>query len=117
MPSIKNPLPECPSTPNCKKATFIVEHDSSSVFVAFEEALNSMNAETISKSENSSQIDAVFKIPIFGYRDDVTVLIQPEGSSSQIYIRSASREGHWDIWVNTIRVHRLIKNVKKNLSN
>lgn len=117
MISTKNPLPECPSSPNCKRVAIEIEHDSSSVFKAFEEVLKEMNAETITSIQTEHRIDAVFKIPIFGFKDDVAIIINADGSSSQVFIRSASREGYWDIWVNGIRVNRLIKNVKHNLSN
>ena len=114
MPDTQNPLPECPSSPNCKRVSLILESDSSSVFSAFEEALNKMKAESINSTEN--RIDAVFKIPLFGYKDDLTVVIEPNERLSQVYIRSASREGYWDIGVNGNRVNRLIRNVKNNLS-
>lgn len=117
MSNLENPLPKCPSSPNCKRVSLTLENDSSSVFTAFEEVFNELNAENIISNKSVLRIDAVFKIPIFGYRDDVAVQIHANGSASQVFIRSASREGHWDIWVNTIRVNHLIKNVKRNLSN
>lgn len=115
MSGSNNPLPKCPSAPNCKRVALVFDTDSNSVFNAFEKALSKMNAETFSIKPEESRIDAVFKIPLFGYRDDVAVIIKSDGNSSQTFIRSASREGNWDIWVNSIRVNRLIKNVKKNL--
>lgn len=117
MPDTQNPLPECPSSPNCKRVSLILESDSSSVFSAFEEALKEMNAETINSNEKENRIDAVFKIPVFGYKDDLTIVIQSNERASNVFIRSASREGYWDIWVNSNRVNRLIRNVKNNLSN
>jgi len=117
MPDTQNPLPECPSSPNCKRVSLILESDSSSVFSAFEEALKEMNAETINSNEKQNRIDAVFKIPVFGYKDDLTIVIQSNERASNVFIRSASREGYWDIWVNSNRVNRLIRNVKNNLSN
>ncbi len=116
MPSTENPLPECPSSPNCKRVSVTIESDSISVFNAFEEALTLMNAETITPNQADKRIDAIFRIPVFGYRDDVAISIKAEGNSSKVYIRSASREGYWDIGVNSIRVNRLIRNVKNNLS-
>ncbi len=117
MPDTQNPLPECPSSPNCKRVSLILESDSSSVFSAFEEVLKEMNAEIINSDKNENRIDTVFKIPVFGYKDDLTVVIQPTEHTSNVFIRSASREGYWDIWVNSNRVNRLIRNVKNNLAN
>ncbi|MBO6547709.1 MAG: DUF1499 domain-containing protein [Balneolaceae bacterium] len=116
MSTIKNPLPECPSTPNCVRKAISVEGDSSTTFSAVEEALEKIGAESIKKEESKLRIDAIFKIPIFGYRDDVAVLVEPKNESSTIFIRSASREGHWDIFVNSIRVRRIINQIQKQLS-
>tara|TARA_R110000868_G_scaffold410693_6_gene699886 strand:- start:7484 stop:7837 length:354 start_codon:yes stop_codon:yes gene_type:complete len=116
MSNLENPLPNCPSSPNCKRVSFVLESDSSSVFQSFEEVLDKMNTESISSHKEKKRIDAVFKIPVFGFKDDVSVAMKADGNSTNVFIRSASREGYWDIWVNGIRVRRIIKLVKKNLS-
>jgi uncharacterized protein (DUF1499 family) len=117
MSEIKNPLPECPSSPNCVRKAFVLESDSSQTFVAANKALEILGAETIDVNPEELKIDAVFRIPVFGYRDDVSIIIQPDKKASILYIRSASREGYWDIFVNSIRVRRIINKTKKQLSN
>lgn len=117
MSTTENPLPECPSSPNCIRKAIAVLSDSSRTFSAVEAALENIGAESIKKEASAFRIDAVFKIPIFGYRDDVAILIKPESDSSTIFIRSASREGYWDIFVNSIRVRRIINQIQKQLSN
>ncbi len=117
MPEISNLLPECPSTPNCVRKTVFLESDSSQTFDAAKAALEKLGAEEINIHSDQNKIDAVFKIPIFGYRDDVSILIQKQDAKSVLFIRSASREGHWDIFVNGIRVKRIINQTKKHLSN
>ncbi len=117
MSSIENPLPECPSSPNCVRKAISFEKDSSLIFPAVKVALEKLGAETIETDTSGYRIDAVFRIPVFGYRDDVNVLIEPENGSSSVFIRSASREGYWDIFANSIRVHRIINKIHKQLSN
>lgn len=116
MSKLNNPLPECPSSPNCVRKAFVFESDSIQTFAAVSTALEILDAETIETNQDKLKIDAVFKIPIFGYRDDVSVIIQPDGEDSALYIRSASRLGYWDIFVNSIRVKRIINKTKKQLS-
>ncbi len=116
MNSLENPLPECPSSPNCVREEITVPYDSSRTFSAVEVALEKIGTELIKKDDSKFRIDAVFKIPLFGYRDDVAILIQPESDSSTIFIRSASREGYWDLFVNGIRVRRIINQIQNQLS-
>ena len=116
MSSIENPLPECPSSPNCVRKAISIADDSTQAFTAVEAALQKIGAESVEIKESELRVDAVFKIPIFGYRDDVAILVKPENDSSIIFIRSASREGYWDIFVNSIRVRRIINQIQKQLS-
>lgn len=110
MSEIVNPLPECPSTPNCVRlAVSFGDADSAVVFEGIQHALESMKAEEISATDSTFDIHAVFKIPVFGWRDDVNISVQQFETESIAFIRSASREGTWDIWANSIRVRKLIR--------
>lgn len=111
-----NPLQECPSTPNCERIAFTINEDIGVVFDKVINTLEQMNAEEITIDKQSQRIDAVFKIPVFGYRDDVAVVVTTDTDSTTMFIRSSSREGHWDIWVNKIRVKKIIKRTKQSLS-
>lgn len=110
----ENPLPDCPSTPNCKKDSFEVNADSSTLTSVIESILTDIGADTVTLNGNS--INAIYRIPIFGWKDDVSILIQPNENSTIVYLRSASREGHWDIWANSIRVNKIIKHIKNELA-
>lgn len=114
MLNIENPLPKCPDSPNCFRTYFKVSSDSSSVFSAIVTSLEQMKATTFSQNDN--KMDAIFTIPVFGWEDDVTILVESSNVESTIFIRSASRVGYHDLWANTIRVKKLIKLIKQNLS-
>ncbi|RNC79587.1 MAG: DUF1499 domain-containing protein [Balneola sp.] len=110
MSDLTNPLPPCPSTPNCvRTAASFGEVDSMKVFEAIQHALQSMKAEEITVADSTLDIHAVFRIPVFGWRDDVNVSIQQIDNVTVAFFRSASREGTWDIWANSIRVRKLIR--------
>ncbi|MCG8372991.1 MAG: DUF1499 domain-containing protein [Balneolales bacterium] len=113
----ENPLPKCPGTPNCVRTSASFSEDSATVMNAFDQALRNLNATNVQWDADSSHINAEFTIPVFGWIDDVTISVQPKTPTESIaYIRSASRVGTWDIWVNPIRVNKLIKRVNKLLS-
>ncbi len=111
-----NPLPPCPSTPNCvRMAVSFGEADSAAVFGAMQQVLQSMNAEEINAIDSTFEIHAVFRIPVFGWRDDVNIAIQQVDNGALTFVRSASREGTWDIWANSIRVRKLIRRTNNYL--
>ncbi|MBO6795463.1 MAG: DUF1499 domain-containing protein [Balneolaceae bacterium] len=114
---IVNPLPKCPSTPNCAVADLTFATDSATVLSAAETTFRDMEAQSIEWNSDSTQIHAVFRIPVFGYLDDVHVAAVPSGSDTRLFVRSASREGHWDIGVNGRRVKKFTKHIKNHLSN
>ena len=63
----------------------------------------------------SLQIDSVFRIPVFGFMDDVTILAEPAGEDkSVLHIKSASRTGRGDFGVNRRRVRRILKRIDDN---
>ncbi len=114
---IVNPLPDCPSTPNCAVADLTFTTDSATVLNAAETTFREMKAQLIEWNSDSTQIHAVFRIPIFGYQDDVHVAAVPNGLETRLFVRSASREGTWDIGVNGRRVKKFTKHIKNHLSN
>lgn len=110
-----NPLPECPESPNCERVGVRFEASANELREAVISALMEMNAEKIDAEEHSDHIAAVFRIPVFGFRDDVAVAIDGEAEPSVVYIRSASREGYYDLGVNGRRVKKLIKHIQRSL--
>lgn len=114
--TIENPLAACPDSPNCERTSKTITADSTSVINAADQTLRAMNAESVEWDEETKQIHAVFKIPIFGWRDDVHIAVHREGAESTLFIRSASREGHWDIWANRLRVNKFFRKLNKSIS-
>lgn len=112
---IKNPLPECPSSPNCERREILFQTDSAMVKNAADSVLREMNAHEISWNVDNQQIDAVFKIPIFGFLDDVAIAVRSNGNQSHLFIRSASREGYSDLGVNKRRVNKFLRLIQQHL--
>lgn len=115
------PLPECPDSPNCELRSYEFEQEKSKLVSAFSNVLNKMNVHEMSQNErnDSIQIDAIFKIPVFGWLDDVTILItssEVDSTTNFAHLRSASREGYFDLGVNKRRLNKIYKNVQKELN-
>jgi uncharacterized protein (DUF1499 family) len=54
------------------------------------------------------RIEAVARTPIMGFREDVSIRIQPNGEDSRVDIRSSSRYFESDLGSNAARISRLI---------
>jgi uncharacterized protein (DUF1499 family) len=54
------------------------------------------------------RIEAIARTPIMGFREDVSIRVQPDGDDSRIDIRSASRYFDSDIGSNAARVNKFI---------
>jgi len=54
------------------------------------------------------RIEAIARTPIMGFREDVSIRVQPDGEDSRIDIRSASRYFDSDIGSNAARINKLI---------
>jgi len=101
-----NPLEACPDTPNCVRSSMEFTAEASAAHKAALQVLDKMNAESI-VTPSDTEIQAVFKIPIFGFRDDFHVVIEEQaGHQVLVHLRSASRTGHSDLGVNGRRVSR-----------
>ena len=116
MISTENPLPPCPSSPNCVRVSVPFEADSvEHLSQALSTSLDDMNAFSVSEIPDSGSISAVFRIPVFGWKDDVSIQITEQNSGTIVHIRSASRVGYYDLGVNKRRVKKLIRRTNKNL--
>ncbi|MFU8858864.1 MAG: DUF1499 domain-containing protein [Cyclonatronaceae bacterium] len=105
-----NPLEPCPDTPNCHIEEIVTTDNPAVLFDRLVESLNETGAESVSPEPGELFISAVYKIPLFGFRDDVTARIVPAGNGETLlFIRSASRVGHSDFGVNRRRVQRILK--------
>ncbi len=115
---VENPLPECPDSPNCYRGTFEFQNEFQEVVSAAHTALENMDTHEKSDLSDSlnTEISAVFKIPVFGWLDDVAIRIEESETSAIVHLRSASREGYWDIGVNKRRVKKIIKKIHNELN-
>ena len=104
----ENPLRACPNSPNCVRITVEQNENSDQLFKQLFHTLNEMNVYEVNSNTNTQKIDAVFRIPIFGFKDDVTFQIEEADSKSFLHIRSASRVGYGDLGVNRRRVQRIL---------
>ena len=59
-----------------------------------------------------TQIEAVARTPIMGFRDDVAIRIRPDDDGSKIDVRSASRYGRHDFGGNASRIRSLLEDIE-----
>ncbi len=110
-----SPLPKCPDSPNCVHQVHSFPIAASSLSDMAGSVLVDMDAESIQKGTiDGHAIDAVFKA--FVFRDDLQIYIVPAQEGSLLYIRSASREGYYDLGVNKRRVRRFLKKLNRAIS-
>ncbi|MCC5932857.1 MAG: DUF1499 domain-containing protein [Candidatus Cyclonatronum sp.] len=104
-----NPLEACPESPNCVRSTLEVMAEADRILEAARQTLENMGAESIEETE-AGGLHAVFRIAVFGFRDDVHLALspQPDGGTF-VHIRSASRTGYSDLGVNSRRVDRFFR--------
>ncbi|PWN05265.1 DUF1499 domain-containing protein [Rhodohalobacter mucosus] len=104
-----SPLKPCPDSPNCIHHAVEYRTTPEKLFKETLTALESMNPEDLEKDSQSFQINSVFRIRLFGFKDDLKAVISKKGDLSILFIRSSSREGYSDLGVNRRRVKKLIK--------
>ena len=106
-------LPPCPNKPNCVSSLAKDEHttepftlvDNSTLDEqALIAAIQGMGPK-ISVTKNNHQIHAEFTSRIFGFVDDLDLVIDTK--RNVIHLRSASRTGHYDFGVNRRRIETL----------
>lgn len=103
-----SPLKPCPDSPNCIHHAEKYRTTPEKLYKETLLALESMNPESLEKDSQSFQINSVFRIRLFGFKDDVTAVIRQQGDLSVLFIRSSSREGYSDLGVNRRRVKDLL---------
>lgn len=114
--SLKNPLPPCPPSPNCTITSVLYNQSPEGLYETILSVLNKSGAEKINPNSQELQIDVVFRIPIFGFKDDVVIKIDSYHSNSVLFIKSSSRTGESDLGVNRRRVSKLLSEIELNLN-
>lgn len=116
-------LKRCPSTPNCVCSVYPDDKkhyqpawkyagEMEEVRDAILENLLSKNNVKV-KTKGLRFIHATFKIPVFGFIDDVRFYL-PEGEK-QVHFRSSSRSGRSDLGVNKRRMEKLFDELSKKI--
>lgn len=111
---VPNPLPECESRWNChrRSVTLPVGAHESAQIVA--DAIRDMGG--FLRSADGTSGEAVFRIPVFGWRDDVQFRAEPRpDGGSVLHLRSKSRVGRFDIGANRHRLIRLERLVSQQI--
>jgi len=116
-------LKRCPSTPNCVCSVYPddkkhympgwkYEGEMEEVRDAILNTLTQNKQATI-ETKGLRFIHATFKIPLFGFIDDVRFYL-PE-AEKQIHFRSSSRTGRSDLGVNKKRMEKLFKELSEKI--
>lgn len=108
-----NPLPPCPTTPNCVRESRVYPHPPDAFFAQAVRALDTLRPIASTIDFDARTIGAVFRV--FVFKDDVQLLIEPHEEGSTLHIRSASRMGYSDLGVNHRRIKRFFSNLADSL--
>ena len=109
-------LSPCPDSPNCvssqahnekhKIAPFVFETSTEEAQAALKRIIQAMKRTKIVK-ETAGYLHVEYKIALMNYIDDVEFYF--DDSQKVIHLRSASREGYWDLGVNRRRIEQIRK--------
>lgn len=111
-----NPLPACPSSPNCVRLAVEVPVAVREVYHASLDILQDMNTFNIISDSEFYTIEAVFRIALFHFRDQFDLQMEEvEHAVTLVYIRSSSRVGYSDLGVNRRRVRRFLTKLYQQL--
>jgi len=103
-----NPLPDCESSGNCARMSVRMDVSAHEAAQNMADVIRDMNG-TLNRAEAMSG-EAVFRIPIFGWRDDVQFLTEPmPDGGCVLHLRSKSRVGRYDLGVNQHRLKRIVR--------
>lgn len=110
-----NPLPECPSSPNCYRISLGYNIPTEALFKASQKVLIEMGASEINVSKQNQKISAVFTIWLFRFRDDIVLKVEQKSNQTLLHIRSASRKGYSDLGVNKHRVNQFVRRLESDI--
>jgi|GEM_PF-1329132 len=113
---LKNPLKPCKGSPNCTTTSVVYKQPPKQLYESVLSVLEKSGTENIERNSQDLQINVVFRIPVFGFKDDVVVKIDSYNSDSILFIKSSSRTGEGDLGVNRRRVSKLLTEIELNLN-
>jgi uncharacterized protein (DUF1499 family) len=116
-PPPENPLPECPSSPNCVRLTQTCAADADRLFAAAKQAIDSTGGKLTEEDTTSDPalrtLRATYRA--FVFTDDVVLAVEPYEGGSALHLRSASRVGRSDLGVNGRRAKKVVAAVEEAL--
>mgnify|MGYP006421077333 CR=1 FL=1 len=105
-----DPLPECPSSPNCERISARYDVPADRLFDGTRRALADLGPVALESKADSMRAHAVYRVALL-FKDDVDVAVDSTAGGSVLHVRSASRTGYSDLGVNRRRVQRLLSAV------
>jgi len=115
MQSSDNPLPKCSDSPNCVRISLPRAQPTSRIYFLATQTVENLQPVELTASSTDLTINAVFEIPVFGFRDDLQMIIEGEDRNHVLHIRSSSRTGYSDMGVNRRRIQKIIKSIREKL--
>lgn len=86
----------------------IVESPPAEVFPKMLAAARAMDWEIVSSDPTSGRIEATATVPWWGFKDDIVVVMSPNGGGTRVDVRSKSRVGKSDLGVNAERIQEYL---------
>jgi len=71
-------------------------------------AAEAMGWAIVSSDQASGRIEATATVPWWGFKDDIVVVMSPDGSGTRVDVRSKSRVGKSDLGVNAARIQEYL---------
>jgi uncharacterized protein (DUF1499 family) len=82
----------------------IVQLPPAEVFPKMLEAAKAMDWAIVASDPATGRIEATATVPWWGFKDDIVVVMTPDGTGTRIDVRSKSRVGKGDLGVNAQRI-------------
>lgn len=111
-----HPLPPCPSTPNCVRISLDFKAGVEQVYERLIHIFENEAHKFEIIDPKRIELHAVYRIPVFGFKDDVDVILEEAEGATTVHIRSASRLGAYDLGVNRRRVKRIFRKLRSKIS-
>jgi uncharacterized protein (DUF1499 family) len=86
----------------------IVELPPAEVFPKMLAAAKAMDWAIVSSDQASGRIEATATVPWWGFKDDIVVVMSPDGIGTRVDVRSKSRVGKSDLGVNAARIQEYL---------
>lgn len=107
---------ECPDSPNCTYHAVKIDKEATELFELVHSVMRNISPYRMDADSKSLQIDAVFRIPVFGFKDDLRIIIKAdETGGSILYVKSSSRIGESDLGVNRRRIQQILSTIHQQI--